>query len=410
MTAASVRAEAVARTGYGRLLALLAARSGDIAGAEDALSEAFEQALIHWPRTGVPDHPEAWLLTVARNRQRDRYRSAAHRTSVALEQVAELHAAPDADPVEIPDQRLALMFVCSHPAIGATIRTPLMLQTVLGVTAKDIARAFAVPAATMLQRLVRAKQRIRDAGIPFVIPDRSAMPARLTAVLEAVYAAYAIDWHGIAAATERRLLAAEALFLAETLAELLPSEPETLGLAALICLSSARSAAQTTGDGSFIALADQDPQAWHGELIDRGERYLHRAHRHARIGRFQLEAAIQSAHCARRSTSVTDWAALKVLHRGLLDVAPTLGATVSLAAVLEHTDGPHAGLALLDALDGTAARRFQPAWATRAHLLAAAGQVEAAREAYGKAISLTTDRAMRDHLTAARQRLDRPLP
>ncbi|WP_041833634.1 RNA polymerase sigma factor [Actinoplanes sp. N902-109] len=403
MTEASARAEAAARTGYGRLLALLAARSGDIAGAEDALSEAFEQALIHWPRGGVPEHPEAWLLTVARNRQRDRYRSAAHRTSVALEQAAELHAAPDADPVEIPDQRLALMFVCAHPAIGATIRTPLMLQTVLGVTAKDIARAFAVPAATMLQRLVRAKQRIRDAGIPFVIPDRSAMPARLTAVLEAVYAAYAIDWHGIAAATERRLLAAEALFLAETLATLLPAEPETLGLAALICLSSARSAAQGTGE--FVALGDQDPAAWDGGLIERGERYLHRAHRHGRIGRFQLEAAIQSVHCARRSTGSTDWAALRVLHQGLLEVAPTLGAAVSLAAVLEHTDGPGAGLALLDTLDGAAARRFQPAWATRAHLLAAAGRADAAREAYTKAISLTTDRAVRDHLTAARQRL-----
>jgi RNA polymerase sigma-70 factor (ECF subfamily) len=408
VTTAWVRAEATARTCYGRLLALLAVRGGDLVAAEDALADAFEQALRRWPETGVPDNPQAWLLTVARNRQRDRYRSAAHRTSVELDEAAHPHTVDDIDPDAIPDHRLALLFVCAHPAIEATIRTPLMLQTVLGVASQDIARAYAVPAPTMLQRLVRAKRRIGDAGIAFSIPDRSAMPGRLAAVLEAVYGAYAIDWQGIAAPAAREHLSGEALHLAETLAELLPDEPEVLGLAALICLSSARTRARTAPDGTFLALADQDVTGWNTALIDRGERYLRGAHRLRRTGRFQLEAAIQSAHCARRLAGHTDWAALRTLHEALLSVAPTLGVTVSLAAVLARTDGPDAGLALLDTLTGPAAQRFQPAWATRAHLLARTGDLDAAREAFDRAISLTTEAVLRQHLVTVRQQLGEP--
>lgn len=408
LATAWVRAETTARTSYGRLLALLAAQGGDIATAEDALAEAFEQALRRWPHAGVPDNPEAWLLTVARNRRRDRYRSAAHRTGVPLEEAAHLAVGDDADPDSIPDHRLALLFVCAHPAVEATVRTPLMLQTVLGVPAQDIAEAFAVPATTMRQRLVRAKRRLRDAGIPFALPDRDAMPGRLAGVLEAVYGAYTIDWQGVAGPAERGHLAGEALHLARILAGLLPDEPEALGLAALVCLSAARGAARTGPDGGFLAPDEQDTADWDGGLIEEGERLLRSAYRLGRPGRFQLEAAIQSVHCARRVTGRTDWPALRTLHQALLSSAPTLGATVSLAAVLARTDGPAAGLALLDTLTGPAAQRFQPAWATRAHLLALTGDHTAARSAFTQAIALTTHPAPRRHLLALRDRLPCP--
>ncbi len=394
-----VRAAGVARTSYGRLVALLAARAGDIAAAEDALADAFEQALTHWPDAGVPDNPEAWLLTVARNRLRDRLRSSSHRTSTSLDESADLVAAFDEVDVDaIPDKRLALLFVCAHPAIDRTVRTPLMLQTVLGYRSEQIAAAFAIPAPTMAQRLVRAKRRIRDAGIPFVVPDRALAPDRMPEVLEAVYGAYAIDWQGTAGATERGTLALEARHLAETLAELAPAEPEALGLAALICLSLARAPARLDAAGAVVPLHEQDMSRWNHALVERGERYLVRAHGLGRIGRFQLEAAIQSVHCDRRTAGVTDWGVLHKLHRALADTAPTLGASVSLAVVTGETDGPAAGLAILNELTGPHADRFQPAWAARAHLRARAGDNAGAAAAFDKAISLTTDPATRAYL------------
>ncbi|HEY5088218.1 MAG TPA: sigma factor [Gemmatimonadaceae bacterium] len=194
-----VRAEELAPTSYGRLLAILAASGRDIESAEDSLADAFAQALSTWPKSGVPQNPEAWLLTVARNRQRDVVRTATHRLTVSIDDAAVgnvAEALDNLDPDAIPDRRLALLFVCAHPAIDPVVRTPLMLQTVLGFDAEQIALAFAIPTSTLAQRLVRAKRRIRDAGIPFVIPDRSQMPARLAPVLEAIYGAYAIgrDW------------------------------------------------------------------------------------------------------------------------------------------------------------------------------------------------------------------------
>jgi RNA polymerase sigma-70 factor (ECF subfamily) len=392
------RVAQVARDSYGRLLAVLAAPTRDIAAAEDALADALERALARWPDDGIPANPEGWLLTVARNRLRDLWKSSGYRMTEPLNEIDDPSTPLEDDMAAIPDRRLELMLVCAHPAIAPNIRTPLMLQSVLGVEAAAIATAFAVEPAAMAQRLVRAKKRIRDAGIPFVLPERDDLATRLPAVLEAVYGAYAIDWQLAPQGAPIESLSAEALHLALVLAELLPEEPEVLGLAALVSLSEARRPARRTTDGVFIPLDEQDTGLWDSALIARGEELLRHAHGYRRPGRFQYEAAIQSAHCTRARQGEVDLAALRKLHRALLRVAPSLGAAVASAAVDGEIDGPGAGLRALDAIDDPAIERFQPAWATRAHLLAQAGRVADAEDAYRRAIELTADPGVVEYL------------
>ena len=307
--------ELVARESYGRLVAYLSARTRDVAAAEDALSEAFVTALRTWPRDGVPLKPEAWLLTTARRRLIDRARHERVRVNAAPtvrllvdEAEALMNDAEAMDERAFPDERLKLLFVCAHPDVDRGMHTPLMLQVVLGLDAATIASAFLISPATMGQRLSRAKARIRDAGIPFEIPDRRALPARLEAVLEAIYAAYGTGWDDVAGSDPRRGgLAQEAVWLVRTLLQLLPDEPEARGLLALMLYCEARRPARRAGNGDYVPMLEQDTRLWSTMMLAEAERELVAAAARERAGRFQLEAALQSAHVEGARRGRMDW-------------------------------------------------------------------------------------------------------
>lgn len=390
--------ERAARDSYGRLVTFLAARSRDIAAAEDALADAFRAALEAWPRDGVPARPEAWLLTAARRRMIDR----ARHVQVQAEAVPDLRIVAEeaealAEADRFPDERLKLLFVCAHPAIDPAIHTPLMLQTVLGLDAARIASAFLVSPAAMGQRLSRAKVKIRDAGIGFELPEAKELPPRLDAVLEAIYAAYGSGWDDVAGADPRRRgLAAEAIDLGRMLRPLLPAEPEVEGLLALMLHCEARREARRSPEGDYVPLSEQDTARWSKPMMAEAEHILSAAAQDRRFGRFQLEAAIQSVHAQRARTGRTDWEAIALLYQGLARLAPTIGALVGQAAAVAQARDAATGWDLLQAIPAEAVASYQPYWALAAHLLQRLGQP--AGMAYDRAIGLCEDPAMRAFL------------
>jgi len=395
-------AERVARSSYGRLVAYLATRTRDVAAVEDALGDAFLAALNTWTEKGVPKNPEAWLLVAARHRLVDVARRHQVQEKVFDHlKVNSLQLQPElsVDSEPFPDDRLKLLFVCAHPAIDASMHTPLMLQTVLGLNAAQIASAFLVAPATMSQRLVRAKAKIKDAGIAFEVPVTEELPDRLTAVLEAIYAAYTHAWETVTGADFRhRGLAEEAIWLARLCVQLMPQEPEARGLLALMLYCESRRNARRSDNGDYIPLLEQDTRLWLQYLIEEAEHELTQAARLGGIGRFQLEAAIQSVHSQRAVTQQMDWEALALLYKGLIQRSSTLGAFVGYAAAIAKTQGADQALIELEALPATLIKNYQPYWALKAYLLKQLGQSSEAQQTYLRAIGLTEDPTVREYL------------
>ena len=356
-TDARAAVEQVARASFGRLVALLAARSRDLAGAEDAVAEALRAALETWPLRGIPDRPEAWLMTAAK-RAAGASRARAATAARALPDLALIQSDMDeAMPDAFPDHRLGLMFACTHPALEPPVQTALMLQTVLGLPADRIASAFLVAPPTMGQRLSRAKARLRSLGASFSQPDPDDVAPHLPQVMEAILAAAALGWESVpGSAPGRTDLSVEALWLAEALAGLVPDDPEPKGLLALLLYIRAREPARR---GRYVPLADQDAGLWDRRLIERANAALAEAGAMGRFGRFQCEAAIQAVYCESGATGRLNLPALRTLHQALEQICPTLGGAVAALAVEMDLEGPQAALDLLGHLSGT--DRYQPA-------------------------------------------------
>jgi predicted RNA polymerase sigma factor len=394
-------ADAVARRSYGKLVAFLAASTRDVAAAEDALADAFAAALAEWPEGGCPANPEAWLITVARRKIIDeaRRRRIGEVAADHLRIIAEgLESAAAGS--EVPDHRLVLLFAAAHPAVEPGISAPLMLQTVLGFDARMIASAFLSSPEAMAKRLVRAKSKIKEAGIPFSLPDRDELPDRLNAVLSAIYAVFAEGWADPAGIdVARRGFTGEALFLARLVVELTAGEPEALGLLALMLHAEARKPARRNAAGEFVPLSQQDTKLWDSGMINEAETLLHRASTAGAFGRYQLEAALQSAHVHRCRTGGDNWDHVVSLYDALLQVSGSPVVRLNRALSLAETQGPHSALAEIEALStDPRMAQYQPYWAARAELLGKIGAYRQARQCYEVGIGLERDAAVRRFL------------
>ncbi|MEM9706048.1 MAG: DUF6596 domain-containing protein [Pseudomonadota bacterium] len=402
---ARAAAENAARHSYGKLLALICSSTRDISAAEDALSEAFAAALKHWPETGVPDAPEAWLLTAARRRLIDiaRRTQTQEKTAEALGDILRtdnISETPDMTDIadDFPDRRLALLFACAHPAIDRAVQTPLMLQTVLGLDATRIAKAFAMPTAAMAQRLVRAKRKIISAGIPFTEPSREDMSPRLGAVLSAIYAGFSAGYGEAGDASgDAEGFADEAIFLGRLLVSLAPDAAEAKGLLALMLFVDARKDARRFG-GRYIPIAEQNVDLWQNKKVETASKLLVSAASSQIVGRFQLEAAIQSATMAGRVRNFNPATEICGLYRALIECAPSLGAKIGYAAALCDAGDTKSAREQLESLDPKQIERHQPYWATLAHVEENAGEIKRATTALRNAIALTSDPAVVEFL------------
>lgn len=393
--------ENTVRDAYGRLISYLAVNWNGLEAIEDALADAFLSALELWPQTGIPDKPEAWLLKVARRRLIDRARRdrVSEKALPALLSMSEEAQQMASTGTSFPDERLKMLFLCSHPEIDPTIRTPLMLQIVLGIDAARIASAFVVKPSTMGQRLARAKAKIRTGRLTFNMPDAEELPHRLDTVLEAIYAAYGNGWDDPAGMDPRRRdLVDEAIYLGRLLSKYMPVEPEVQGLLSLMLHCEARREARRDDTGSYVPLSEQDTSRWSIPLMMEAERFLNTAAQSGRIGRFQLLAAIQSVHSQRARTGRIEWEEISLLYEGLSRLSPTLGVLVGRAAAVAEAYGTEKGLALLLAIPQAKIVNYQPYWALAAHLYNKMKKIEKARTAYSRAIGLCEDFSVKQFL------------